>query len=63
MLEYPAEQMDGLLAELEATRDGIRETREIMQCCISKSEEFRAVIQEGLCYCRSLIATYSNERG
>jgi hypothetical protein len=30
MLEYLAEQMDGLLAELEATRDGIRETREIM---------------------------------
>ena len=30
MPEYLAEQMDGLLAELEATRDGIRETREIM---------------------------------
>ena len=30
MHEYLAEQMDGPLAELEAIRDGIRETCEIM---------------------------------
>ncbi len=47
-LEFLSRQCDRILAELEATRDAMRGTTEILRRCIAKAEEVQQLMDECL---------------
>jgi hypothetical protein len=47
-LEFLSRQCDRLIAELQSTRDGLREIREIIQRCIVKTNETQQLMDEFL---------------